>query len=165
MGYKFPRTPCAICAQNKSVRAASNKTPAPKGKRPLDFVHIDIKVANTPDRHGNTLKLGIVDTCTQKSWVYTLRDGKASTVIAALKQWQVQDLHNRPVGKIMFDNDSAFVSQEMTDYLNSCTPPIPRVFSCAYHQHQNGVAEALWARLTPLVRIFIQSAHWLGTDF
>ena len=89
MEYKFPRTPCAICAQNKSVRAASNKTPAPKGKRPLDFVHIDIKVANTPDRHGNTPKLGIVDTCTKKSWVYTLRDGKASTVIAALKQWQV----------------------------------------------------------------------------
>ena len=65
----------------------------------------------------------------------------------------------------MFDNDTAFNSQEMTDYLNTCNPPIPRIFSCAYHQHQNGVAEALWARLVPLVRIFIQAAPWLGTEF
>ena len=54
----------------------------------------------------------------------------------------------------------------MTAYLNDeCVPPIPRTFSAAYHQHQNGVAEALWARLNTLTAIFIAAAPWLGIEF
>ena len=41
---------------------------------------------------------------------------------------------------------------------------IPRCYSCAYHQHQNSVAETLWARLSPLVSIFL-TTPWLGHDF
>ena len=67
---------------------------------------------------------------------------------------------------MVFDNVKAFTSAEMTAYLNDeFVPPIPRTFSAAYHQHQNGVAEALWARLNTLTAIFVASAPWLGMDY
>jgi len=84
-------------------------------------------------------------------------------VTRALDDWRVNDLRNARVGTLFMDNDPAFTSREMHDYLTGHC--ISKSFSCAYHQHQNGTAEALWARLTPLTIIHLQSAPWLGTAF
>jgi hypothetical protein len=51
----------------------------------------------------------------------------------------------------------------MTDYLIKHN--IAKQFSAAYKQHQNGVAESLWNRLTPLIIILLRAAPWLGIDF
>ena len=75
MGYPSPATPCKWCMMGKSRKAVSPTKPIPKGKARLDKVHVDIKISNTPDRHGRTRMLGIVDTYSNCSRVKSLRDG------------------------------------------------------------------------------------------
>ena len=61
------------------------------------------------------------------------------------------------------DNDPAFTSDDAQKYFNDAK--IVTQFSAAYHQHQNGVAEMLWARLSPTATIHIQTAPWLGDAY
>ena len=75
-------------------------------------------------------------------------------------------MKNRPDGILVFYNNRAFMSTEMDEYLNStCVSPIPRQFSAAYHQHQNDIAESLWARQSPLTTIFVSTTSWLGAGY
>lgn len=126
-------------------------------------MYTDIKVSSTPDRYGRKLLLGICDSFSNDSWVYSLKDRSSKSVIEAFKDFQVQELGDCKLKKLMMDNDSCFRSDEMKQFLvdNDTT----RICSCAYHQHQNGVAESLWARLLPLAIIHMQSAPWLGVEF
>ena len=69
-----------------------------------------------------------------------------------------------PSGAQEEGNDPSFCSQEFVDFYEN-DAKIPRWYSCAYHQHQNGVAEAFWARATPRTIIACQAAPWLGVDY
>jgi len=166
MGYPVCKLPCKFRAEGKSRKATSKTDPIPKGEHFGDKVHIDIKVSSVADRHGNCRRIGFVDTFTNRSWTKVMCDGTTDSCKKCIKEWLVHDIGNKPVNTFVFDNDPAFTSEEMNVFLSTeCSPPINKTFSAAYHQHQNGVAEHLWARLNPLTIIMLRAAPWLGTDF
>ena len=158
------KTKCPLCPLGKSRHAVSKTAPVTKAKAALDRVHLDMKISSKPDRHGVTRMLCFVDSFSNDSWCKPLSDGTSSTIIRAIREWLVSDLQNEPVKTLVLDNDPAFCSQEFIDFLENDVK-IPRWYSCAYHQHQNGVAEAYWARATPRTIIACQAAPWLGLDY
>lgn len=126
-------------------------------------MYMDQKVSSKPDRHDRTRMLGIVDSCTNRSWVIPLTSGETSEITQKLDDWMVHQLGNKQISTLMMDNDPSFVARDMTTFLTRHR--ITKRFSAAYHQHQNGVAESLWARLVPITTIHIHSAPWLGLDY
>ena len=165
MGYPALRKVCPVCASFKSKKAKSCSLPIPKGTVPFQRVHMDIKISAVPDRKGVTRMLGFTDTYSNDSWVKPIVDGTTHSIKKAFEEWRVHDIKNAPIGEVMLDNDSAFTSQEFSSYLANCSPPVPKMFSCAYHQHQNGVAEHLWARLGPLTTYLVNCTPWLGPKY
>ena len=164
MGYPTLKGPCAICDAHKSRHAKSSTVPVPKATAFLERVHVDMKISSKLDQHGRTRVLEFVDSCTNDSWTKNLPDGTTAPVIKTMREWMVSDLQNQLVQLVVLDNDPAFTSEEMVAFMEK-EVKIPHWYSCAYHQHQNGVAETLWARLALLVFIFITAAPWLGHDF
>ena len=118
LGYTPYNKPCPACPLGKSRRAHSNTAPIPKGSVPLELCDMDQKISSVPDRNGCTRMLGIVDSCTNDSWVFPLKDGTTETITSALDTWRVQQLHNKPVQRIMM----TLLSRQMTRKSTSTTP-------------------------------------------
>ena len=163
MGYPNYQGDCPYCPLGKSRRAMNSKTCVPHASAPPERVYMDQKISSVPDKNGVTRCLGLVDSHTNMSWCIPLSDGTTATVIKALDSWRVHELKNKQVGTLVMDNDPAFTSKAMHEYLTKIN--VAKQFSCAYHQHQNGPAEHLWARLSPTAKIHVHSAPWLGVEY
>ena len=165
MGYTPYRGSCPWCPLGKSRHSNMSKRSVPKADSYLDLVYMDIKVSSVPSKDGVTHALGLVDSCTNDSWIFPLAEYTTAACIDALNNWRVNHLRGAKVGELFMDNDPVFTSDEMSQYLQSPEVQIPKSFSAAYCHHQNGVGEALWARCNPLTTIHVHSAPWLGTDY
>ena len=148
--------PCPACPLGKSRRARSSTTLIPKGSVPLEVCYMDQKISSVPDRNGYTRMLVIVDSCTNDSWVFPLKDGITETIISTLDTWRVQRLRNKPVQQTVMDNDPSFTSEGAQKYFNDAK--IVAQTSGAYRQ-------MLWARLNPTATIHIQTAPSLGDAY
>jgi len=162
-GIPFPREGCLMCPYGKQKNSPATGKCRPKAKEPLDEVYCDIKVCSCADRNGIANVIGFVDSATNMSWVFPIATTSTACVIKAMDELRTQHLGGRRIKKIIMDNGSCFTSTAMKDYLVSINTE--RLFSAAYHQHQNGPAESLWNRLTPLVIIQMLQSPQLGMDY
>ena len=67
---------------------------------------MDIKLCSVADRNDTLYCLGIIGSCTGKSFVFDLQSLSREAVIAKLDHWRVQHLHSRQVKKLVMDNGS-----------------------------------------------------------
>ena len=162
-GIPYPKEGCPICPYGKIKNAPATGVCRAKEANPLDCCFMDIKVCSVADRNDTLYCLGIIDSCTGKSWVFDLQSLSTEAVIEKLDHWRVQHLHNRQVKKLVMDNGSCFTSRAMKSYLTSVG--IVYEYSGAYHQHQNGPAESLWYRLTSLCIMQMMQSAWLGVKY
>ena len=69
----------------KSKNAVSCRREVQKAKKPLDLVYMDITVCSSADHQDRSDMLGLVDSCTNMSWMFPLDSKSTKCVTDALE--------------------------------------------------------------------------------
>ena len=115
-GIPYPKNGCPICHQANMKRSPSTGKKREKCERPLQCVFCDIKVSSVADRHGRTMCLGLVDSCTGMSWMYGIDAASTAEVIRVLDHWRVQKCGGYRTEELVINNGTCFTSKAMQSY-------------------------------------------------
>jgi len=142
-GYAVPpnlNITCDICAEAKSTRGHFSVSTNPRAKHPLDLVHMDTLVINSPvSRKGERYALVLIDDYSECK--FALPMVKRSDVTSLFQNWLgwAERMTNRKLKCIRSDNAKEFKEGSFAALMKGLY--VEQQFSVPYEHEQNGKAE------------------------
>ena len=124
-------------------RTRHNNNPIPRHQQFFDVAHMDIGYGDAIAPGGYKFVLLIVDRKTRNSYIFGLKDTKATSIVTALKELHV--IAGKLPNTLYTDFDPKILSQTVTKY---CHDNQTHLLACPEgQQNQNGLVERKWQTL------------------
>ena len=132
---------CGICHLGK-MRQEISRTPDPRAKKPLEFVHTDLSGSIEPvSVDGHRYVISFTDDFSGYVFTYFLK--VKSDSVKALEKFLADSAPCGVTNRMRCDNGGEFVGQDFKDVL--VRNKIKQEPSCPDSPHQNGTAERWWS--------------------
>ena len=129
---------CEICVKAKQVKNQSHKQ-VPRASKKLARVHMDFWGPNREGFSEEKYYLSLIDDYSRFSWLYAMKDRKASSVIAVLQSWLKRVERQSGHMLLVIRTDNAREFQALVPWANELGIEIE--FIEVETPSQNGVAE------------------------